>query len=44
MTPNGWTNGLHFGDNLDILRMHIADLSADPIYLAPLFNSNAALG
>ncbi len=34
-------NALYFGDNLDILREHIADESVDLIYLDPPFNSNA---
>ena len=34
-------NQLYFGDNLDILRNHIADSSVDLIYLDPPFNSNA---
>ena len=34
-------NQLYFGDNLDILRQHIADESIDLIYLDPPFNSNA---
>ncbi len=33
------TNTLFFGDNLDILRQHIADESIDLIYLDPPFNS-----
>jgi site-specific DNA-methyltransferase (adenine-specific) len=33
-------NTLFSGDNLDILREHIADASADLIYLDPPFNSN----
>ncbi len=36
-----WKNQLYFGDNLDILRNHIADDSVDLIYLDPPFNSNA---
>ena len=36
-----WTNKLYFGDNLDILREHIADETVDLIYLDPPFNSNA---
>jgi site-specific DNA-methyltransferase (adenine-specific) len=36
-----WKNKLYFGDNLDILREHIADESVDLIYLDPPFNSNA---
>jgi site-specific DNA-methyltransferase (adenine-specific) len=33
-------NALYYGDNLDILRGHIADESVDLIYLDPPFNSN----
>ena len=33
---------LYYGDNLDILRAHIADESVDLIYLDPPFNSNAS--
>ncbi len=36
-----WKNQLYFGDNLDILREHIAAESVDLIYLDPPFNSNA---
>jgi site-specific DNA-methyltransferase (adenine-specific) len=39
--PSAWTNTLYFGDNLQILRSHIADDSVDLIYLDPPFNSNA---
>ena len=35
-------NSLYYGDNLDILREHIADESIDLIYLDPPFNSNAS--
>jgi site-specific DNA-methyltransferase (adenine-specific) len=35
-------NTLFYGDNLAILREHIADESVDLIYLDPPFNSNAA--
>ncbi len=38
----GDTNNLYFGDNLYILRNHIADQSVDLIYLDPPFNSNRA--
>jgi len=38
-TPKPSTNTLYFGDNLDILRQHIADESIDLIYLDPPFNS-----
>lgn len=34
-------NKLFFGDNLDVLRRHIEDESADLIYLDPPFNSKA---
>lgn len=35
------TNTLYFGDNLHVLRDHIADESVDLVYLDPPFNSNA---
>ena len=35
-------NSLYYGDNLDILREHIASESVDLIYLDPPFNSNAS--
>lgn len=35
------TNRLYFGDNLHVLREHIADESVDLVYLDPPFNSNA---
>ncbi len=35
------TNRLFYGDNLDILRAHVADASVDLVYLDPPFNSNA---
>lgn len=34
------TNALYYGDNLDVLRRHIATESVDLIYLDPPFNSN----
>jgi len=34
-------NQLYYGDNLDVLRRHIADESVDLVYLDPPFNSNA---
>lgn len=34
-------NTLFYGDNLDVLRDHIADASIDLVYLDPPFNSNA---
>ena len=33
-------NALFYGDNLDVLREHVADESVDLIYLDPPFNSN----
>lgn len=35
------TNTLYYGDNLDILRRHVANESVDLVYLDPPFNSNA---
>jgi 16S rRNA G966 N2-methylase RsmD len=32
-------NQLYYGDNLQVLREHIADESVDLIYLDPPFNS-----
>jgi DNA modification methylase len=37
-----WKNKLYFGDNLKILRDHVADASVDLIYLDPPFNSSAS--
>lgn len=34
-------NTLYYGDNLDVLRQHIRDVSIDLVYLDPPFNSNA---
>lgn len=34
-------NQLYYGDNLDVLRRHVADESVDLVYLDPPFNSNA---
>ena len=36
------TNRLYYGDNLEVLRAHVADASVDLIYLDPPFNSNAS--
>ncbi len=36
-----WHNQLYFGDNLTVLREHVADESVDLVYLDPPFNSNA---
>ena len=41
MTLPDWKNKLYFGDNLEILREHVASESVDLIYLDPPFNSNA---
>ncbi len=35
------SNTLYYGDNLHVLREHIADESVDLVYLDPPFNSNA---
>jgi len=42
METGSWKNKLYFGDNLDILREHVASESVDLIYLDPPFNSNAS--
>ena len=34
-------NVLYYGDNLEVLRLHVPDESVDLIYLDPPFNSNA---
>ena len=34
-------NLLYYGDNLDVLRRHVASASVDLVYLDPPFNSNA---
>lgn len=34
-------NTLYYGDNLHVLREHVASESVDLIYLDPPFNSNA---
>ncbi|MEU8172208.1 DNA methyltransferase [Microbispora hainanensis] len=36
----GWKNKLYYGDNLSVLREHIADETVDLVYLDPPFNSN----
>lgn len=35
-------NLLYYGDNLDVLRQHVRDETADLVYLDPPFNSNAS--
>ncbi len=37
----GEPNVLYYGDNLDVLRRHVADESVDLVYLDPLFKSDA---
>ncbi len=37
-----WKNKLFFGDNLSILREHVAPESVDLVYLDPPFNSSAS--
>ena len=37
--PQPSPNKLYYGDNLAVLRDHIADASVDLIYLDPPFNS-----
>jgi len=39
--PSDWKNKLFFGDNLEVLREHVANESVDLIYLDPPFNSDA---
>ena len=39
---DAWKNKLYYGDNLDVLRRHIAGESIDLVYLDPPFNSNAS--
>ena len=34
-------NQLYYGNNLDVLRLHVQDESVDLVYLDPPFNSNA---
>lgn len=41
MRGKEWKNKLYFGDNLGILRDHVADETVDLIYLDPPFNSKA---
>jgi DNA modification methylase len=38
-----WMNQLYYGDNLQVLREHIADEFVDLNYLDPPFNSNEHL-
>ena len=39
---NDTQNKLFYGDNLEVLREHIADESVDLVYLDPPFNSKRA--
>lgn len=41
MQRNDPGNHLYYGDNLTVLRAHVADASVDLVYLDPPFNSNA---
>ena len=41
MSENSPKNQLFYGDNLDVLRLHVASESVDLVYLDPPFNSNA---
>ena len=41
MPENSQKNRLFYGDNLDVLRLHVLDESVDLVYLDPPFNSNA---
>jgi len=36
-------NRLFYGDNLEVMREHVADESVDLVYLDPPFNSNTKL-
>jgi site-specific DNA-methyltransferase (adenine-specific) len=38
---SGRKNQLYYGENLDVLRRHVADETVDLVYLDPPFNSNA---
>lgn len=38
---NGVRNRLYYGDNLEVLRLHVPSESVDLVYLDPPFNSNA---
>src|SRR5437763_11712784 len=40
MSKNKTENVLYYGDNIDILRLHIKDDSVDLVYLDPPFKSN----
>jgi site-specific DNA-methyltransferase (adenine-specific) len=35
-------NRLFYGDNLDVLKQHMADASVDLVYLDPPFNSKSS--
>ena len=37
--PRSDANTLYYGDNLDVLRRHVASESVDLVYLDPPFNS-----
>ena len=42
MSAQTGPNLLAYGDNLDVLRRHIASEAVDLVYLDPPFNSNAS--
>jgi DNA modification methylase len=39
-SPNNLMNFLYYGDNLEVLRLHVKDESVDLVYLDPPFKSN----
>lgn len=40
VTETAWRNQLYYGDNLEVMREHIAPGTIDLVYLDPPFNSN----
>ena len=44
MPEKSQKNQLFYGDNLDVLRLHVLDESVDLVYLDPPFNSNEGKG
>jgi 16S rRNA G966 N2-methylase RsmD len=38
--PSGMPGNLYHGDNLDVMRQHVATESVDLVYLDPPFNSD----
>jgi adenine specific DNA methylase Mod len=41
-THRTMTSQLYYGDNLEVMRAHVADESVDLVYLDPPFNSQAS--